>query len=320
MTIQAVAAAYNRHQASIAHRATIRTAAQWAGIDPGDISGSWSSAVGPAMTRTLTAAQQLAAASAPTYVRAALGAQNAAYDPQATINPTAFSGTAADGRSLSGLLYLPVIDAKTAIASGMGVADALARAGRMLDRLVASESAQAGRDALAAQMSATPTVEDYVRMVAGSACSRCIILAGKKYKKNAGFARHPKCQCTGIPCAENTGDDLRTDPHALFNSLSPAEQDARFGTAGADAIRRGGDIFQVVNSQRGIYTADVFGRRLELTKEGVTKRGLAGRRLIADRKPGAPTGFRLSVGEIYRAAGDDDGLLTSLLYKYGFIR
>ena len=320
MTIQAVAAAYNRHQADISHRATLRTAAQWAGIDPADISGSWTTAVGPAMVRTLTAAQQLAAVSAPAYVRAALDAQDTAYAPQATINPTAFSGAAADGRPLSGLLYLPVIDTKTAIASGMSVADALARGGRMLSRLVATETAQAGRDALAAQMSATPTVEDYVRMVAGSACSRCIILAGKKYKKNAGFLRHPKCQCTGIPCAENVAGDLLTDPHAFFDSLSPAEQEARFGAAGADAIRRGADIFQVVNSQRGIYTADVFGRRLELTKEGVTKRGLAGQRLIADRKPGAPTGFRLSVGEIYRAAGDDDGLLTSLLYKYGFVR
>lgn len=319
MTIRAVAAAYNRHQASIAHRATVRTAAQWAGIDPADISGSWSAAVGPSMVRTLTAAQQLAAVSAPAYVRAALGAQDTAYDPQATVSPAAFSGTAADGRSLPGLLYLPVIDAKSAIATGMSVADALARGGRMLDRLVATETAQAGREALAVQMSATPAVHGYVRMVSGSACSRCIILAGKWYRANAGFARHPKCQCTAIPAAENA-KDLRTDPHAFFDSLSRAEQDARFGAAGADAIRHGADIFQVVNSQRGIYTADVFGRRLELTGEGVTKRGLAGQRLIANRLPGAPTGLRLSVGEIYRAAGDDDGLLMSLLHKYGYIR
>jgi len=313
VTIQAVAAAYNRHQATIAARANARTAAQWATIDPADISGSWAAGVSPAMVTTLTAAQQLAAASAPAYVQAALGAQSVAYDPAATISPAGFSGVAADGRALSSLLYLPVIAAKQALAGGIGVDEALAVGGRTLSMLTVTETADAGRNALQAQMSATPTVHGYVRMVAGSACSRCIILAGRWYRYNASFLRHPQCQCTGIPAAENS-KDLRTDPHSFFEHLSPAEQDARFGIAGARAIRDGADIFQVVNAQRGLYQTRVFGRDVQATFEGMGRHGVAGKKLA-----GATKGLRLTVGQIYADAGEDRDLALSLLHRYAYI-
>lgn len=315
MTVRPVAAAYNRHQARIANLATTRTAAQWSTIDPTDISGSWASGVGPAMVRTLTAAQQVAAAGAPAYTQAALDAQGVAYDTQATIDLTAFSGTAADGRTLSGLLYLPVIDAKAAIAGGMNVADALALGSRSLAMLVATETADAGRDALQAQMSATPAVHGYVRMVAGSACSRCIVLAGKWYRTNASFQRHPRCQCTGIPAAENS-PDLRTDPHAFFDHLSREQQDARFGAADAEAIRGGADLFQVVNAHRGLTQRELFGRTVQTTTEGVTRRGLAGQVM----RTNGVRGPRLSVAQIFADAGEDRDLALALLRRYGYLR
>src|SRR5690606_23965723 len=33
----------------------------------------------------------------------------------------------------------------------------------------------------------------YVRMLTPPSCSRCTVLAGRWYRKNAGFARHPGC-------------------------------------------------------------------------------------------------------------------------------
>lgn len=315
MTIQAVAAAYNRHQASIALRVTARTAAQWATIDPADISGSWATGAGPAMSATLTVAQQLAAASAPAYTQAALDAQGATYDPQAAISPAAFSGTAADGRPLASLLYLPVIDAKTAIAGGMSASDALALGGRTLSMLVGTETTEAAHNALQAQMSATPAVHGYVRMVSGSACSRCIVLAGKFYRWNASFQRHPRCQCTGIPAAENA-KDLRTDPHAFFDHLSRDQQDARFGATDAQAIRDGADLFQVVNAHRGLTERELFGRKVQTTTEGMTRRGQAAQILRAKGVQGP----RLSVGQIYADAGEDRDLALSLLRRFAYIR
>src|SRR5207248_2991250 len=48
-----------------------------------------------------------------------------------------------------------------------------------------------------------------------------------------------------------------------------------FGKAGAEAIRAGADVGQVVNARRGLYTAG--GR--QHTREGMTARGTTGRRL-----------------------------------------
>ena len=69
-----------------------------------------------------------------------------------------------------------------------------------------------------------------------------------------------------IPSREDTADDLRTDPKAYFASLSPAEQDRLFTLAGAEAIRSGADIGQVVNARRGLYTAG--GRQFTRTNAG----------------------------------------------------
>jgi hypothetical protein len=315
VTVRAVAVAYNRHQARIAHLATARTAAQWSAIDPADISGSWATSAGPAMARTLTAAQRVAAAGAPAYTQAAVQAQGASYDAQGAIDPGAFAGTAADGRALASLLYLPVIDAKTAIAGGMSATDALDRAAAMLARLVATETADAGRDALAAQMTATRVVHGYVRMVAGSACGRCIVLAGRWYHANAGFQRHPHCQCTAIPAVENA-PDLRTDPHAFFDHLTKAQQDARFGAADAEAIRNGADLFQVVNAHRGLTERELFGRTVQTTTEGMTRRGYAAQIMRANGVKGP----RLSVAQIFADAGEDRDLALSLLRRYAYIR
>jgi hypothetical protein len=163
-------------------------------------------------------------------------------------------------------------------------------------------------------MTATRSVHGYVRMVSGSACSRCIILAGRFYRWSSGFERHPRCQCTNIPAVENRAGDLRTDPHAFFDHLTREQQDRRFGVADAQAIREGADINQVVNARRGLYQTKVFGRDVQATTEGMGRRGLAGQRLAGSTK-----GLRLTVRQIYADAGDDRDLAISLLKRYGYL-
>lgn len=316
--VRDVARGWNRHQASVAQLAIARTASAWSALNPADLSGSWGTTAGPAMVRTLTAAQRLATAGAGEYVAAAVTAQGGDPVAEASVSSSAFAGTAADGRALAGLLYLPVLSTKAAIADGLPVEQAIAVGARELAMLVGTEVADAGRDAVGASMTATRSVHGYVRMVAGSACSRCIVLAGKHYRWNASFARHPHCHCTGIPALENRAGDLTTDPHVFFDRLSPMQQDARFGKAGARAIREGADVFQVVNAHRGLTTRELYGRTVQTTTEGMTRRGIAGRRIAAASKPGAAR-VRLSVSQIYAEAGADRELAVSLLRKYAYL-
>ncbi|MEU4570841.1 hypothetical protein [Micromonospora sp. NPDC023956] len=58
-----------------------------------------------------------------------------------------------------------------------------------------------------------------------------------------------------IPAREDTADDLRTDPKAYFGSLTTVEQERLFTKSGAEAIRAGADIAQVVNVRSGMYEA-----------------------------------------------------------------
>jgi len=126
-------------------------------------------------------------------------------------------------------------------------------------------------------------VTGYVRMMNAPSCSRCVVLAGKFYKRNAGFARHPRCDCRHIPSTESLAGDMTVDPVAYFDSLTKAEQDKTFGAAGGEALRSGANMGQVVNARRGMTTAQVGGRKILTTTEGTTRRGIAYREMGVNR-------------------------------------
>jgi len=170
---------------------------------------------------------------------------------------------------------------------------ALAEAGRWIDQAAATMVIDAARAAEAAAAATVPEVTGYTRMLNPPSCSRCVILAGKFYRWNAGFARHPLCDCRHIPTNESIAGDLAVNPDAYFASLSPAEQDRAFTKAGAEAIRLGADINQVVNARRGMETAQVYGRDVLITREGVTRFGQYGR---------ARGGFEKQRGRRYQAS------------------
>lgn len=190
--------------------------------------------------------------------------------------------------------------------------------------IVRTQIADAGRVADGVANTTRGTV--YVRVAVGKTCGRCLVLAGRVYGWNKGFARHPRCDCKHLPSDRRHGHGLITDPRKAFDEMSRAEQDKRFGRAGAEAIRSGADIGQIVNARRGMSTTvdsagrrqqateRIFGRDLAITREGITRFGIAGQRLGTSSR-----GIRLMPEEIYRLSGGDREQAIRLLKRYGYL-
>ncbi|MFD9124943.1 hypothetical protein [Kitasatospora sp. NPDC059571] len=316
-----IARAYYLRQATIGRRVADRVQALWWSLELADLTGSWNASVGPAVLATVTAGQLAAAAPADAYVRAVVAASGADPDPAGTLRTAAFAGIAADGRDLDTLLYLPVITTKQGIGAGLADQDAMTAGLQQLLTMATSEVADAGRAAAGTSITADRAVRGYIRVLSPPSCARCVVLAGKEYGWNKGFQRHPHCDCVHMPVTRYRHGHPAMDPGDYFRSLSRAEQDRVFTIAGARAIRDGADIGQVVNARRGMYTitSGSGGRRLLATHEGMTKRGLAYKRLKRLEAEGrAPARARLMPEAIYQLASDRDEAIR-LLHRYGYL-
>lgn len=264
----------------------------WRRLGPNWIGQAWAERI-PTVTAAVTAAQRTAAASALVSGALALGQQDQWAEPDGLVDPDAFAGVTGDGRSLDTLLKVPATTTRTLIADGMEPAEALAAGGRQLSMMVLTEIADAGRGAAGVQIAARPRT-GYVRMLNPPSCSRCVILAGSFYRWNKGFLRHPRCDCVHVPTmvtdqAEAFAEGLIDDPYEAFNRMSEAEQNRVFTNAGAQAIRDGADMYQVVNARRGMKYRGAF------TTEGTSKHGWAGQILRKGQKRMTPeTIYRLN--------------------------
>lgn len=315
-----VTAAWYQRQSTISARAAAAVQELWRQIDPSRISESWTELL-PQATAAVTSAQLLAATQADSYTAAQLEQAGRTSEPSGKVNPTAF---VAPTDAMASLLYLPAITAKVRIAGGMAESDALLSAAWQLVQAAQTEAVDAGRGAVQVAMAGDRSVGGYRRALRLPSCSRCIVLAGKWFRWNHGFLRHPRCDCIHVPAAE-AGDlsDAMVNPQAAFDSMSKKEQDRTFGV-GARAIRDGADIGQVVNARRGMATA-----WSPETLEGATRRGAFYRRAASVKstervgdtrtriKGGTPP--RLSVREIYKRAGDDREEAVRLLTLAGYI-
>lgn len=163
----------------------------WRQIDHGNIAASWGSQL-PQALAVLGTSQATAAASAGLYVDDALEAQGIASSAAGRIRPGAFAGIASDGRALASLLLEPAITALSQIKQGASPARALNSGRFVLDLIGRTQVADAGRVAVGTAIAARPHAHGYVRMVVGKTCSRCLILAGRRYGWSAGFQRHPR--------------------------------------------------------------------------------------------------------------------------------
>jgi hypothetical protein len=307
------AAQYQAVQQTLTDRTAQAVLAWWAQMEEADLSGSWLAGIGARMLAAVMAGQSLAARTAGPYVAARLAVRGVRSAPAARVNPAGFAGTASDGRDLGSLLYVPVIGVKQQIAGGMPPADALKVGSGQLERIVRTQVQDAGRVAAGVAQVAEPKILGYSRRLVGSSCSRCIVLAGRVYRWNEGFDRHPNDDCVHVPLTAEEFDrhetDIANNPRRHFDSLSRAEQDRLFTAAGAQVIRDGADISQVVNARRGMTKAGT-------TTEGTTRRGFAGKRLGGGRGRRAA---QLMPEAIYEQTGDDRGRALELLHQHGYI-
>lgn len=296
--------------------------AAWRRLSANDLSGTWDAAVA-ALLPVIEQLQVRAAVEGANYGVDALAEQGLYVLPAAFVDPKALAGTAPDGRPLDGLLQSPVMQVKGWIGAGIPPAQALAMGRSNLDMKLHTTIAETGGVASGIDIAARPKV-GYVRMLNPPSCSRCAVLAGRFYRWNKGFLRHPRCDCRHIPSTENNAGDLTTDPYAYFHSLSAEDQAKHFTTAGARAINDGADMFQVVNSRRGLKyagtSADGTNRGQKaagsFTTEGTTRRGNF--RAAADG--GARTkGKRLTPEAIYELNGSNREAAMADLRKYGYV-
>lgn len=273
-TVEAVAAAHHRRQQLLGRRTADRVAKLWRRVDRSNIVPSWTLLSVEAIT-VLSSAQGIAAASSGVYVEDALQAQGVGVNADGRVSAQAFAGVASDGRALASLLIQPAFRSLAAIKAENSLDWSMAAGLLDLDMIIRTEVADAGRVADGVAIAARPRI-GYVRMLSPPSCSRCIVLAGKFYGWNAGFQRHPRCDCRHIPVREDDAADVRTDPRKMFAAMPAAEQDRVFGGADAQAIRDGADPAKVVNAHRGVYTAggqsftrEAAGPRPRLMPEGI---------------------------------------------------
>ena len=319
MSTPETAVKHYRAMLRLQRSARAAAAVAWSSLSAAYLSESWDS-VSPALERAVSRLQLDAATRGAGYGGNTLADQGLYEAPEAWVDPSSLAGVSSRGALLGAALYSAIPHTKDLIAGGMPERVALARGREVLQMSAAAQVADAGRTAAGLDTFARPRV-GYVRMLNPPSCSRCSVLAGRFYRNNEGFQRHPRCDCVHVPttrteAAESEG--LIHDPYAYFESLSESAQDKTFGKAQAQAIRDGAVLFQVVNARRGMSYAGVSadgsrrGQKVasDFTREGTTRRALWGGT--------NPKGKRLTPDAIY-AQGLPREATLDLLAKHGYL-
>lgn len=298
----------------------------WRGLSPSSIAHDLEGGAGDAILTAVVRGQLSVVEGAQAYVAAAMQAQGGTAVPEALLVAEAFAGVAPDGGPLDTLLYLPAIGVQRRLAAGMTPREAMVGGLADMARYAATAVSDSARSADQVAMAADRKCVAYMRVVELPACARCIILSGQTYSYSEGFLRHPNCDCQSLPLRVHEWSGVKT-PKELYEAMSPEQRRKAFTVAGSRAIDEGADVEQVVNARRGMTTAHVYGRDVQATTQGTTKRGFYGRRVKRAggefaKTPGQRYGRsmtpRLMPEEIFRIADDRDEQLR-LLKRYGYI-
>lgn len=303
----------------------------WRGMGS-NFEASWNR-VGPQVYATITAAQLVVAQESVGYLDA-LAEQTTASVVAGQLVPESLMGFASDGRDLASLAYGAVVKAGEAFNAGATPTQALRQGGQWLDLMTTLQVADAARTATSIGSCVRPEWGGYVRYLNPPSCSRCAILAGKWFKWNQGFDRHPRCDCQHFPAesaryAESEGfignpDDAWRNGH--IRDLTRVQR---------QALEDGADISQLINARRGMTTTTTIkGTRFDFTLEGTTRRGVYGGVVAKDAGYTATDkgqrGFvkhymerrtkrsRITPETIYRVAEDRTDAIR-LLKRYGYI-
>jgi hypothetical protein len=337
---------------AVADQARARAVRQWQKVDFANLDASWA-AISPSIAAEVQRAQLVMAAGADRFT-SQMSTQYGFAQERTAIVPEAFVGVDGQGRALEGTLLGAVTTTKEAVGAGLARAQSMQAGASYLAVMMKTLVADMSR---AADISSSTGrgYTHYVRVVGGSACSRCAILAGIASGSEA-FARHVSCQCTAAPVVEMRAPrGLHDSPRAYFDSLSAEEQDRVFTKAGAEAIRSGADITKVVNARRGadgigyshaigggrqagdprgVFVKTTIGYRpngdpvrVYTTTEGTTARGQFGKaqlrtsdiRRAAGARYTSTSRVRLMPESIMSIAGNDLPLRQAFLRDAGYI-
>lgn len=232
------------------------TRQEWASVSLADVDATWAKAA-PRINLLTASAQLGAATNGAAYIGSTLDELGYTGRALGAVDPRAFAGFASDGRGLSSLLDGAAIRAKEA--------QSLEAGGKWLDMAVHTQIADAGRQAAAVGIAAHPNV-GWVRMVNPPCCAKCAVLAGKEFRYNQGFQRHPRCDCVHVPTIHGDIPSGLTREPALdqIHGLSLGER---------QALENGGDLSRVVNARRGasgMHTTELAKRgTARLTPDGI---------------------------------------------------
>ena len=236
-------------------------------------------------------------------------------------SPGAFGlGYAPSGISLESYFDIPATRTLTAIKRGAGEDDAM-RIGLMsLERLASLALEDTSRSASGVSIAQRVGV-GYVRVEDPTCCARCVILAGKYFRYNQGFLRHPHCHGRHVPVKGKAKAERQgwiADPMQAFEAMSREHQDKVFGPSSAQAIRDGADIWQVVNAQRGVQRLGAVkrGTVFMTTTEGTSRYGWSN--MIRRFEYGQKQKRRLTPEGIYALARSREEVV-SLLQREGYI-
>lgn len=272
----ALAAAHRARQQAIAALAVTRTGRLWAFLEQAGWPGIRQRVVGETQ-----AAMREAARGTQAYTAAVAHAGGIEPAPAGQVNEPTFAATASDGRPLDTLLDQPAREVEEFVSEGMTKEQARAIAARHLRRIIETQVADSARVATGVAVANDRSLEGYVRHLTLPSCSRCIILAGKWYRWSDGFARHPQCDCVHVPSAESVAPP---SPREAYDAMTDEER-AKAGWSGHDqrAIEDGANLNQVTNYRRELKSVNIAGRPTQITTVGTTRRGVAGKRLGADK-------------------------------------
>lgn len=243
-----------------------------------DFDASYSLIEAPLLTAVSMGQYRLASA-APSYVEDVLRETGQRVRaPEFRVDPHEMMGLAGDGRRVDSLLYGAVTSAKASVAAGATPRQAIHTAGLWMTSVVGTLMSDTARMYEQSEMRAR-SVGLYVRVLNPPSCGRCTILAGQEYRTDRAFERHPGCDCRNMPVSSSLAESFVATPREYLDSLDDAQLARVLGSKpNAQAYRDGADLNQLVNAYRkkgAVSRAQVFGRTVNYTTEGVTRRGVA---------------------------------------------
>lgn len=286
----------------------------------------------PEMFRLLDSAQLQTAREAMTATPLAMASLDGVDRlPEYAVDPRQWVGVNGNGMNTIDVMWGAVVKGKRVVSSVGSTDIAL--------HVIEMELVQRSRTLLADTQRSAAMVAgrsryvhcSYVRGLTPPSCGRCVVLAGRPCGSEP-FERHPNCDCIAIPTSK-TPNTAVTSANEYLDGLSDGQLAKTLGSrANARAWRDGADLNQLVNAYRrsgSVSAAQLYGRNVKYTTEGMTKRGLASSRMISAgyakdyvKKGGRYTKVdrpRLMPETIYDICARTGKDPRQMLYDYGWI-